>query len=403
MSLQKLQGETDLAYHKRLVYGKLLDKTLQDVDYSEIAEIIYGQPYSSDAARKMMYGSCKTMQALDKEFQKGIPEGDMRSEIENQIIGLRKEKQKFFDQRREFNKLVASEGRFEHIADRLYEAATNLNETIGLAIDSDCVHSWDDDKEAVLVLCDWHYGMVVDNAWNSFDTDICKRRVNQIVADASARIKLHECSTLHIVVLGDLFHGSIHTSARVASEELVADQIMQVSELLAQAIAELSRSVGSVQVHMTYGNHGRTVQNKKDSIHRDNIERLIPWWLKWRLAGIPSIVVMDESDNEFLQMDICGSGICASHGDNDNVRVSARVLPTLFQRKFGKKIDYILLADKHHREVYEEFGITSMICGSLCGSDDYANDKRLFSDPEQLLLIMDYGRGVDAEYHLKCE
>lgn len=43
-----------------------------------------------------------------------------------------------------------------------------------------------------------------------------------------------------------------------------------------------------------------------------------------------------------------------------------------------------------------------MICGSLCGTDDYANDKRLFSYPSQLLLIVNEENGVDAEYKLKC-
>ena len=57
MQLERLPGESDLAYHKRLIHGKLVDKTLMDADYSELAELIYGQQYSSDVARRMMYGS----------------------------------------------------------------------------------------------------------------------------------------------------------------------------------------------------------------------------------------------------------------------------------------------------------------------------------------------------------
>lgn len=43
-----------------------------------------------------------------------------------------------------------------------------------------------------------------------------------------------------------------------------------------------------------------------------------------------------------------------------------------------------------------------MICGALCGADDYANDKRLYSTPSQLLLIFNPIDGLDAEYRLKC-
>ena len=65
MQVCRQQGETDLQFHKRLIYGKLVDKTLADNDYSELSELAYGQPYSSDVARRMMYGSCRTLQLLD--------------------------------------------------------------------------------------------------------------------------------------------------------------------------------------------------------------------------------------------------------------------------------------------------------------------------------------------------
>ena len=349
-----------------------------------------------------MYGSCKTLQLMDRECYESSP-AIMRSETENILVELQKERQRFFDQRREYNKLVNERGRMEHLEDRLVMAASNLDETVGLLSDLfPPVVCTTGDDEAVLVLCDWHYGMTTDNIWNTYNTDVCKQRVANVTSAAVKRILLNQCRTLHIVVLGDVIHGGIHCTARVASNELVCDQIMQVSELLAQCIAELSRYVEKTNVYMTYGNHARTIQNKKESIHRDNMERIIPWWLSYRLASIPSITVMPESENEFLLFDVCGCGFCASHGDLDSVRNSPRLLTTLFQKKFGRNIDHILLADKHHRERFEELGVGATIVGSLCGTDDYANDKRLYSTPEQLMLIVNPEDGVDATYHLKC-
>ena len=43
-----------------------------------------------------------------------------------------------------------------------------------------------------------------------------------------------------------------------------------------------------------------------------------------------------------------------------------------------------------------------MIVGALCGTDDYANEHRLYSRPGQLMLIVSEEEGVDAEYKLKC-
>ena len=53
IDLARKPNESALAYHKRIVYGKLVDKTLADVDYTELSELVYGQSYSSDVARRM--------------------------------------------------------------------------------------------------------------------------------------------------------------------------------------------------------------------------------------------------------------------------------------------------------------------------------------------------------------
>lgn len=403
MHIERQATESNLDYHRRLVYGKLVDKTLADMDYTELAELLYGQPYSSDVARRMMYGSRRTLELIDREKAAGIEDSSLMSDLEQKMIELRKERQKFYDQRREFNKLVSVAGRQEHLYDTLSESASKLNETVGKIYDGSIPELNISDNEAVLVFADWHYGMVTDNVFNQYNTDICRDRVTQVVNSAKQRLLIHNCKTLHLVILGDLFHGAIHTSARVASEELVCDQIMRVSEILAQSVCELSKYVDDVIVYMTYGNHGRTVQNKKDNIHRDNMERLIPWWLKERIInmGADNVSIHNDTESEFLFINAAGHEICASHGDLDRVQSSPRLLPTLFQKKFGKDIEYILLADKHHRESFEELGVTAQICGALCGSDDYANEKRLYSTPFQLMLIINPEDGVDAEYKIK--
>lgn len=404
IDLRRIENESAFDYHKRLVYGKLIDKTLADCDYSELAELLYGQSYSSDVARRMMYGSRKTLELMDSEQVQKVSDHGLLSEIELKKAELQQERQRFFDQRREFNKLLSAEGRKEHIYESLTIAANNLMNSIGVAFDDSYYEPENaSDNEAVLVFSDWHYGMKTKNVFNAYNTEICKQRVTNTVNQAIQRIQLHGCRRLHVVVLGDLCHGAIHTGARVASDELACEQLMQASEILAQAILRLSQYVDDTLVYATYGNHARTVQNKHDSIHRDNMERIVPWWLAQRLQMYDNITIMPESDNEFLFIDACGHDICASHGDLDTVKCSPRLLTTIFQKKYGKNIEYILLGDKHHRESFNELGVTATICGSLCGTDDYANDKRLYSQPEQLMLIVNPAYGVDAEYRLRCD
>ena len=402
MNLEQLHGESDLDYQRRLIYGKLVDKTLADIDFSELANLVYGQDYSSDVARRMMYGSRKTLELVDKEMER-LSVAAQASESDVKIRELKAERQKMFDQRRELNKIERDIARQEYIDSKLIEAAESLNETVGTLFgEAMYADNEIENSEAVLVFSDWHYGMVVENVFNKYDTDICKDRVQAVVNNAINRIKVHKCNALHLILLGDAFHGAIHTSVRVASEELVVDQIMQVSEIIAQAINALSMFVPNVYVYTTYGNHGRVVSNKKDNIHKDNLERIVGWWLKQRLKDNERVTMMPDSGTEFVFVNACGHDICAVHGDLDSVRTSPRLLTTLFFKEYQKNIECIILGDKHHRESFEELGVVSMICGALCGSDDYANEKRLFSKPNQLLLIFDEN-GLDAEYRIRCD
>lgn len=114
-------------------------------------------------------------------------------------------------------------------------------------------------NEAVLCLTDWHYGMVCDNVFNKFNADICRRRVSQLVEAVIDRIRLHDITTLHILLMGDFAHGAIHPTVRIESTEQTCDQLMQVSEMLAQVVNEIAEYVPSVRVYSTYGNHMRTV------------------------------------------------------------------------------------------------------------------------------------------------
>lgn len=405
LEIARQDNESRLDHHKRIIYGKLVDKTLSDIDYAELAEVVYGQQFSSDVARRMFYGSKRTLDLLEEENLQQIGRNAARSvikELEEKKIEIQKERQKLSDQRREYNKGIASDARFEHLCDIVKSSIEDMQDMgtlINVHQDLDTDFS---DSEAVMIFCDWHFGMVTNNAFNTYNTEICKERVATVVRKASGRIILNRCRKLHVVVIGDLIHGNCHVSARVASEEVAADQLMHASEILAQAIYALSQCVEETYVYVTYGNHARSVQNKGDSIHRDNMERIIPWWLEWRMKEYDNIIVVPEEENEFLFVNACGHDICAAHGDLDTVKTSPKLLTMLFNKRYGKSIEYIILGDKHHRESFEELGVTASICGSLCGADDYANEKRLYSQPSQQLLIVTPEEGVDGEYRIRC-
>lgn len=160
-----------MAYHKRLIYGKLVDGTLADEDYSELSSYIYGKEYSTDVARRMMYGSKRTLDLMGDGAERAIASGDILSELDEKKIELQKEKQKFFDQRAALNKLIRERARQEELNEILTAAVMSgdlprLNYTPCPVVPSD--------NDLLVSLNDIHYGAVVNNYWNKYNSDICK-------------------------------------------------------------------------------------------------------------------------------------------------------------------------------------------------------------------------------------
>lgn len=336
---------------------------------------------------------------FNANVDKLVGAGTYSSELQEQLDEIYKAKRQLWDQRREYNKILASDARAEHLVEKLIEAANiaplqNYSEMFEFSGSSS-------DKEAVVLLSDWHYGQVSNNIWNAYNTTICKERVAKLFDKISLALSEHGVKKLHVVLLGDLVNGSIHTTSRVASEENTCDQLMHVSEIIANFINALSVDVESIDVYSTYGNHARTIQNKEDSIHSDNLERIIPWWLRQRLKVNTKVNIIDSEFYEFIYFNVCGYNVVCTHGDLDNFKQLGLTINSLFSKKYGKTIDYTFSGDKHHLESFEQFGVESALVGSLCGTDEFANNKRLYSKPMQTLCIFTPEDGKLCSYNIK--
>lgn len=112
-----------------------------------------------------------------------------------------RQKKQFQDQRREYNKLLTSDARAEHLTEKLIEAADNLNSS--KLLNSNNESFVEAKNEAVLVLTDWHYGMVTNNIWNKYDVETCVERVNILFNKAIKYLRVNNINKLHIVLLGD--------------------------------------------------------------------------------------------------------------------------------------------------------------------------------------------------------
>lgn len=397
MEFNRKPGESEEEYIYRICSQKDIIGSWYDVADIINAELNY--EYTECKYRKQFQAFQKMMEGNRNVFGS---HDDAVEELKKQRDELQKAKMQFFDQRREYNKLLTADARFEHLVDRLKESADNLNHERPLSdrfVDNIKVQN--NGKEAVLCISDIHYGMVTDNIWNAYNTEIARNRLAKLTQKTIEYLDFHKPEILHIVLLGDMAHGAIHVGARVKSEEDTCDQLMQITELLAQMIDTLANHVASVNVYSTYGNHMRTVQDKRDSVHSDNMEKIIPWWLEQRLKDRTNIRIVPATFYEFILFNVCGYNVVATHGDLDFFKSMGVNLHTLFSKAYGFDVNYTLSGDKHHLQEFEQYGIESILIRSFCGTDDYANGKRLYSDCGQTLMFFTPEDGRECTYNIK--
>lgn len=394
-NLKRMENENDEQYFYRVCNMK----DSLGFTWPQMAEIFNNEfgCNKGDTAYRKRWSAFKSV--LDANTDKIVGENKYLSELKEQTDEIYKAKKQLADQRREYNKMLASDARAEHLTEKLIEAA-NIAPLKNYS-DMFTFKNATSTKEAVLCLSDWHYGQVSNNIWNQYDTSICVQRVSKLFDKVSSALREHKIKTLHVALLGDFVNGAIHTGCRVASEESACEQLMHVSEIIANFINAISAYVDKVNVHSTYGNHARTIQNKNDSIHSDNMERVIPWWLNQRLKDNGKVNVIDSEYYEFIYFDVCGYNVVCTHGDLDKFSDLGVVVNSLFTKKYGTTIDYTFSGDKHHLEAFEQFGVESTLVGSLCGTDEYANNKRLYSNPMQTLCIFTPEDGKLCSYNIK--
>lgn len=394
--LLKRDGETDFQHHKRLVQGKLDDKTLSDFDYTELAKYVYGQDYSADVARRMMYGSQRTLKLLEDESVQNISDGAVLAELDAKIIELQKEKQKFYDYRNAFNKVVREQSRREELNDIIEQAimAGNLKELE--PVYSPQIIS---ENDMLVSLNDIHYGATVDNVWQQYNPDICKEMMASYLSNIIEIGERHSVENVYVISAGDLLSGNIHYSIAVSNSENVVQQIIGVSELIAEFLTTLSQHFQEVHFISVAGNHSRMNPNKDNELIGERLDVLPEWYLRARLQKFDNIIINNthKLDDTISVFDVRGKTYALVHGDFDISDAKVQALQTMVRAATDKETYAILLGHKHHNAVNDVQGVKTIMGGSFLGMDEFCVKKRIFGHPEQMVCICD-DKGVLCYY-----
>lgn len=381
VDLNKRDGESDFDYHRRLVYGKLVDKTLADVDYAELSKYVYGRNYSSDMCRRMLSGSNRTLQLLDMQAEYKITNNDLAQELESKRIELQKERQRFFDQRVAFNKSVRERAREEE-----------LNDIIVREIQSGCLPSLDyepssiapSDNDLLVSLNDIHYGACVDNYWCKYDSSICTTMMRNYLDKIIAISQMHHSENCIVWANGDMISGNIHYAIAVSNKENLIEQVIGVSEVIAEFLAALSSHFKEVRFVSVAGNHSR-IDQKDRAIMQERLDDLIEWYLRARMQSVANVVVGygEKIDTTMYVIKVRGKNYVGVHGDYDLSPSNIQTLPSMV----GRPVYAVLLGHLHHSATNCIQGIRTVMAGSFLGMDDYCVSKRIYGEPEQTVCV----------------
>ena len=301
---------------------------------------------------------------------------------QEKLLNLQKEKVKISDERNQNRAYVRRLAREETLKEIALEAAKAIGAKKLLPSYKDVIKFPNSEKEGIVLISDWHYGIEINNAWNIYNPQITRERVAKLrdkVIEYGRQAKL---SRLHVLNLADLIAGRIHLTIRLESRIDVITQIMEVSEILAEFLIDLSQYF-DIDYYSCTDNHSRVEPDKTQSLDLESLCRITDWYLNMRVGQDINI-----HDNKFGQdiitLNILGHNVLGVHGDRDKQNSVIEKM-TLFTRQ---SYDLICTAHLHHFSADEHTGALLISNSSLMGTDSYATKLRLHARPSQTLIIV---------------
>lgn len=292
------------------------------------------------------------------------------------------EKQKVRDWYNAYRRDIRQESRIENLVDEIKLTVDKLKNLPVIKYESK-----DDvilDKEAVLLLSDLHIGVDCNNYYNSYNQNIAKERLEKLLKETIDYCRSNHVKKLNVLNLGDMIAGLIHTNARIEQQMDVAEQVMVAAEYISQFLNELQKGVPEVTYRSVYDNHSRLVANKNEHIEKEQLSKIIDWFIKERLKETDILFYDNDIDGGIGTLTLNnGQKMIFAHGHQDGRNSSYQNFIGLTQQW----VDYICLAHYHNPASKDFQGCKVFINGSIVGTEQYAFGKRLFTKPSQKLLI----------------
>lgn len=314
-----------------------------------------------------------------KAYCEGQDDATVSPILDQEAIEMQKSKVKFYDQRREYNRLIRQSARNENLKEIFVNELRNI-EPIEYHPDySIKLHS---NNDLFVGLSDIHYGIKIFNYWNEYSPEVAKERILKYLERIIEIKNVHNSENCYVCANGDLISGKIHNTIEIANCENVVSQVMGVSELISFFLAKLCEKFNNVYFCAVAGNHSRI--GKKDEVpYSERLDDLVPWYVKSRLQNIPNLFVLDNMIDPTVNIiTIRGLNYVNVHGDYDTASSIQKLTDMM-----DDKVYCVCLAHKHHNSTDYTHRYKVIMTGSLMGVDDFCVQKRIYGKAQQLVGV----------------
>ena len=379
---KKLENEN---FHK---YIWRMDELVQSGKYrnwKEIVPFINSELFGDDESQYRDESAYRKAVKYARDFYEAGVFGDNKDEYLKKIRfekqELQKERQKMSDERIELNRQIRQEARKESYVDMVKRIICEDVEPLNISIGYD---SFDGNTDLLCHFTDIHTGIEINNWKNVFNEEVLKQRVEKYTSDVLNIRELHQSKDCYLVI-GEILSGLIHNNLRLQNNMDLMEQFKYISELISAMLIKLANDFNHVYVYTTQGNHSRIVAKKEDALDGENMDILLPFYLKARMQNICNISICDNViEPEIAMFNVRGNHVFAAHGHKDK---PSNVVQD-FTMMFGIKPDIVLLGHRHTNGLTTVFDTKVIESGCVSGSDAYAVSIRKVNKPEQTVSVI---------------
>ena len=373
-----------------LLKRKQTDDTVEWQDVADFRSEYVGDLEHRDTVRK---GSKLLYEYIDAGWV-NEPKDNITSDS-SELIAMRKERIKLSDARVDYNRLIRQEARKESYADMVKNIICQNVEPINIPVHYTLFNSTTD---LLCHLTDIHTGIEIHNWKNDFDEDVLRNRIEKFTSDILDIRGQHNSENCYLVI-GEIISGLIHSNLRLQNNMDLMEQFKYVSELISAMLTRIANHFNHIYVYVTPGNHSRISPKKEESLDGENMDVLLPFYLKARLQNIENISICENTiEPEIAMFNIRGNNVFAAHGHKDN---PSSVVQN-FTMLFGIKPDIVLLGHRHTNGLTTVYDTKVIESGCVSGTDQFAMSIRKANRPEQTVSVIGED-GLICLYDIKLD